>query len=315
MIGSGLKKLAAEKGMTVARGVAYGAYQGFALTMNEGNGWKALQFATRFPEPAAEDALKCKLNTVDLNRTYRVRELTIGQRGITVIFHDNPGTMKKIRAFLDWFMPLLEESGATKVSVCNECGCDIMSDDGWVLIDGVAHHMHTACKEKVKQELAAEAQEREEEDGGSYLTGALGAIVGALIGAVAWALVMMLGYVTSLVGLLIGFLAEKGYNLAKGKQGKGKIAVLIVAIVLGVLLGTVAADVISLAQMISSGELVDFTYGDIPAFILFLLLNDGEYLTATLSNMGMGLLFAGLGVFGLLRKAKKEVTGIRVIDL
>lgn len=246
MIGSGLKKLAAEKGMTVAHGVAYGAYQGFALTMSEGNGWKALEFATRFSEPAAADELERKLNEVDMKRTYRVRDLLIGQRSIAIVFLDNPGTMKKIHAFLDWFMPLLEESGAAKVNVCNECGCDTLGDDSWVLIDGVAHHMHAACKEKVKRELAAENQERVEESGGSYLTGALGAAVGALIGA---------------------------------------------------------------------GELGDVTYSDIPTFILFMLMNDGQYLTTTLSNIGMGLLFAGLGVFGLLRKAKKEVSGIRVIDL
>ena len=315
MIGSGLKKLAKENGMTVAHGVAYGSYKGYALTMFEGNGWKALEFATRIPEPAAEDTLKRRLNEVNLSKDYRVRELNIGQRSIAVIFHDNPGTMKKLLAFLDWFMPLLEQSGATKVNICNECGCDTMGDDSWVLIDGVAHHMHNACKEKVKQELAAENQERIDEDGGSYLTGFLGALGGALIGAVVWAVVLLAGYVASLVGLLIGFLAEKGYNLAKGKQDKGKIAVLIIVIVLGVLLGTVAADAISLAQMINSGELYEFTYSEIPMLILFLLLNDMEYMRATLANSGMGLLFAGLGVFGLLRKTKKEVSGIRVIDL
>lgn len=315
MIGSALKKMAKENGMQVAHGVAYGAYRGFALTMNEGSGWKALEFATRIADPNAEEALKRKLNEVDLKRTYRVQDLVIGARSVAIVFHDNPGTMKKIQAFLDWFMPLLEESGATKATVCNECGAETMGDDCWVLIDGVAHHMHTSCKEKVKRELAEEAQAAKEEDTGSYLTGALGAIGGALIGAIVWAVVLMLGYVASIVGLLIGFLAEKGYNLAKGKQDKGKIAVLVIAVVLGVLAGTVLADGISLAQMIASGELYEFTYGEIPMLILFLMMNDAEYMTATISNCGMGLLFAALGVFGILRKTKKEVTGIRVIDL
>ena len=315
MIGSGLKKMAKENGMQVAHGVAYGAYRGFALTMNEGSGWKALEFATRIADPNAEEALKRKLNEVDLKRTYRVQDLVIGARSVAIVFHDNPGTMKKIQAFLDWFMPLLEESGATKATVCNECGAETMGDDCWVLIDGVAHHMHTSCKEKVKRELAEEAQAAKEEDTGSYLTGALGAIGGALIGAIVWAVVLMLGYVASLVGLLIGFLAEKGYNLAKGKQDKCKIAVLVIAVVLGVLAGTVLADGISLAQMIASGELYEFAYGEIPMLILFLMMNDAEYMTATISNCGMGLLFAALGVFGILRKTKKEVTGIRVIDL
>lgn len=315
MVGSALKKMAKENGMSVAHGVAYGTYRGYALTMNEGGGWKALEFATRFADPAAQDALERKLNEVDLKRTYRVQSLVIGQRSIAITFLDNPGTMKKIYEFLDWFMPLLETFGAAKASRCSECGCETVGEDCWVLIDNVAHPMHSACKEKVKRELDAEAQERSQEDTGSHLIGALGAIGGALIGAVVWAGVLLLGYIASVVGLLIGFLAEKGYNLAKGKQDKGKIAVLIIAIVLGVLVGTLAADAISLAQMIGSGELYEYTYGDIPLLILFLALNDAEYLMATLSNVGMGLLFAALGVFGLLRKTKKEVAGIRVIDL
>lgn len=315
MVGSALKKMAKENGMTVAHGVAYGAYRGFAVTMDEGGGWKALEFATRFANPTDQDALERRLNEVDLKRTYRVQSLVIGQRSIAIQFLDNPGTMKKIYAFLDWFVPLLEEYGATKAEICNECGGLTLGDDSWVLIDGVAHHMHTACKEKVKRELATEEQERREEAAGSHLTGAVGALIGALLGAVVWALVLLMGYVASVVGLLIGFLAEKGYNLLKGKQGKGKIVVLIVAIILGVVLGTLAADVIDLARAISSGELYDFTYGEIPTIIAFLLAEDAEYRGAVMSNCGMGLLFAGLGVFGLLRKTKKEVSGIRVIDL
>ena len=124
MIGSALKKMAKENGMQVAHGVAYGAYRNFALTMNEGAGWKALEFATRIFDPAAEDTLKRKLNEVDLMRTDRVQDLVIGQRSIAIVFHDNPGTMKKIQAFLDWFLHLLEESGATKANICNECGQD-----------------------------------------------------------------------------------------------------------------------------------------------------------------------------------------------
>lgn len=315
MVGSALKKMANENGMQVAHGVAYGAYRGFALTMKEGGGWKALEFATRIPEPSARDSLERKLNEVDMKRTYRVQSLEIGQRSIAIVFLDNPGTMKKIYAFLDWFIPLLEECGATKADICNECGYQAQGGDCWVLIDGVAHHMHEGCRDKVKRELEADEQLRKEESEGSHLTGFLGALAGGLIGAVVWAVVLLLGYVASLVGLLIGFLAEKGYNLAKGKQDKGKIAVLVIVIVLAVLIGTVAADAISLAQMIGSGELYEYTYGDIPLLILFLALNDAEYLMATLGNVGMGLLFAALGVWGLLRKAKKEVTGVRVIDL
>ena len=127
--------------------------------------------------------------------------------------------------------------------------------------------------------------------------------------------VLLAGYVASIVGLLIGWLSEKGYNLLKGKQGKGKVVILIIAIVFGVVLGVFAADAISVAQVISETEGAVVTYADIPAFLLALLMTDGEYRSATLSNILLGLLFAGLGVFALLRKAGKEVADTKVVDL
>lgn len=315
MVGSALRKFANENGMRVANGVAYGEYRGYAMTMSEGSGWKRLDFSVRFYDLAAQKMLEEKISQVDLKRTYRIRALDVDGRAISFVFLDNPGTMRKMMDFLDWFLPILEESGAAKADTCVECGGKLTYDSTWLLVGETAHHMHEACREKVKRELEAEELIRKEESEGSHFTGFLGALAGAMIGAVVWAVVLLMGYVASLVGLLIGFLAEKGYNLAKGKQDKGKIAILVIVIVLAVIVGTFTADAFSLAQMISSGELYEFTYREIPMLILFLALNDVGYMTATLSNCGIGLLFAAVGVFVLLRKAKKEVTGIRVLDL
>ena len=46
MIGSGLKKLAKENGMTIAKGIAYGSLRGYAASLSEGAGWKQIVFAT-----------------------------------------------------------------------------------------------------------------------------------------------------------------------------------------------------------------------------------------------------------------------------
>ena len=45
-------------------------------------------------------------------------------------------------------------------------------------------------------------------------------------------LLTMLLALAAVGGLLIGFLALKGYDLFKGKQGKGKVAILIVIVLL-----------------------------------------------------------------------------------
>ena len=95
----------------------------------------------------------------------------------------------------------------------------------------------------------------------------------------------------------------------------GILIVIILAVIFGVLLGTFAADAFSLTMMISNGELPGFVLADIPATIIALLVSDADYMRATLGNIGMGLLYAALGVFALIWKAGKEVSGTKFIDL
>lgn len=314
MIASGLKKLAKEYGMQIDKGVGYGSLGGYAATLNEGSGWKRIVFATTIADSIKAMELQTKLNGVDLRKAYRVTDLKIAPKYIQVMFYDNPGTMKKLRAFLEFFLPLLEEAGAVKVNVCPECGCEVVGGC-WKLIGGVAYYMHGACADKVSRNIAENQENEKQNRTGNYVTGLIGAMLGASVGAVLWSVVLYFGYVASIIGFVVGFLAEKGYNLFRGKQGKGKIVILIIAVIFGVLMGNVGADAIYLVQMIASGELVDFVYADIPLLILLLLVEDPEYLTYILSNMGMGLLFAGLGVWGLLRRASAEVSDTKVIDL
>ena len=119
----------------------------------------------------------------------------------------------------------------------------------------------------------------------------------------------------SIIGLLIGFLAEKGYNLFRGKQGKGKVLILILAVIVGVIVGNMGAEVVYLFQMMNRGEIWGYSYADIPALILLVLVEDPEYLRYILSNMATGLMFAGLGVWSLLRRANAEVSATKVVDL
>ena len=311
MIGSGLKKLAKENGMKVAQGVAYGSLRGYAATLSEGSGWKQIVFSTRFSDVLKKTELMELIRSTDVQKLYRVQNLAVAERSVQVTFLDNPGTMKKMGEFLDWFIPLLGAYGAAGANSCNECGGDV-AGGRWVLINGIAYHMHDSCAQKVAQEIDAGNAQRKEEAQGSYITGLIGALLGAAVGAVVWALVLLAGYVASIVGLLIGWLAEKGYTLLKGKQGKGKVVILILAIILGVILGTFASDAITLAGMINDGELPGWTMAEIPACIYLMFTGNAEYQSATISNIGMGLLFAALGVFALLRNTGKAVADTKV---
>ena len=139
---------------------------------------------------------------------------------------------------------------------------------------------------------------------GSYAKGALGALIGALIGAIVWAVVYMLGVIAGIVGLLIGWLAIKGYDKMGGKQSKSKIVILIVCIIIGVLVGTyvgLIADCYS--------ELSDFglTMDQIIEIVNDTVAHNSELRGEVIRDVVMGLAFAGLGVFSLLRNEAKKM--------
>ena len=314
MIGSGLKKLAAEYGMKVDKGVAYGSMQGYAATLKEGSGWKQIIFAAAIADPVRRDEFTQAMNSSQAQKTYRIRQLLLTPHTIAVVFNDTVGTMNKIREFLAWFLPLLQQYGASGWNTCYECGCEV-TDGKWMLIEGVAYYMHGGCAEKAIRDIGEENERRAQEDTGSYLKGAVGALLGSALGAVVWAIVLLLGYMASIVGLLIGWLSDRGYRLLKGKNGKGKVAILILSVIFGVVIGTLGADVIALLQMIGNGELPGFVAGDIPAMMLMLFTEDPEYRAITLKNIAMGLLFAALGVYYFVFRAGQEVADVKIVEL
>ncbi len=325
MIGSGLKKFAKQHGMKIARGVAYGDFYGYAATFEEGAGWKSIVVSTRFPDPDKRDAFRTVLAQSNLTIQYRVKYLEIMENGIIIRFLDNPGTMKRIDTFCQWFFPQLKTYGATGTDICCECGAPIVDDGCWKLLNTTANHMHRSCGEKLQEQLDTEELQLRREETGSYITGLVGALLGAMLGAVVWGLVLHLGFMASIVGLLIGFLAEKGYTLLKGRRGKGKIWILGGATIFGVLLGIIGYDAVVWATEIAkyapdaaivlNGVEIPVSYGDIPMIIGYFFTNDPLYRSAMIRNCLMGIAFALLGVWGILRKTKREITAIKVVNL
>ncbi len=313
MVGHGLKKLAGSHNMQIDSGIAYGSLCGYAATLSEGAGYKQLQITTLFPDPQQQFQLSTLLQGTDLSKEFRVQELIFGTNRINIIFFDNPGTMKKIESFIEYFFPLLEKYGATKYNICTECTCEITSGK-WKLIDGAAFYFHEACAQKVQDSLIQTQTMQKQEDNGSYVTGFVGAFLGSATGAIAWGILWSLGYIASIIGFVIGWLAEKGYNLLHGKQAKGKIFILLFSVIIGVFLGTFFGETMSLVGMIRNGELYDITYADIP-WLISELLGDAEYLGAIMTDIIMGLVFAALGIFSLVRRANKEVSDIKIKDL
>ena len=146
-----------------------------------------------------------------------------------------------------------------------------------------------------------------EEPKGSVGMGILGAALGALIGAVIWALVGLAGYIASVVGLLTAFLASKGYDLLHGRQGRIKVVVLVVCVILAVLLGNARTAAIQIHQVYME-EGYNLYIDEATFFQLMVpaLLEDSDFIGSILKDSAMGIGLAILGCIGLVSQAGKK---------
>ena len=159
------------------------------------------------------------------------------------------------------------------------------------------------CEDCFQQlEEAVRQREAEGVTEGSYGTGLAGAALGGLIGIVPWVLVDRLGYVSALCGLFTAWVSSRLYRSFKGKAGPAMPWIIGACVAVSVLLS------ISIGLFVSS--MVDYAYPPIEGLLLtlaipFLADTAGEYWGAA----GLGLLFAGLGSWGVLRKLNFEGSG------
>ena len=307
MIGSGLRKFANENGLKVDHGVAYGFLRGYATTFSDGSGIKTMYIATRFADAPTRYAFMEKIQSMGMEKSYMLQALDVQDKLITVVFADTIGTMKRIAAFVEAFYPILEEHGASRSDICPECGM-MLTDGRWKLVNGIAIYIHEGCGERIRETIDAGNQERLSK--GNYFTGAVGALLGSVLGSALWAVLAVVGYIFSIVGFVIGFLAEKGYSLLGGKKGWGKVVILILAVLLGVVLGNFISVVYVLFtgyEFASLGECISATFE--------LCVYEPEVRSAMISDCIMGFLFAVLGVIVLLKKTGKEVSGAKYVDL
>lgn len=304
MLGSGLKKMAKEAGLKTDRGIAYGDYMGYAVTLWEGAGYKAFGVSARCTEESKILEFQEQFSNEELDKRYRITDITVGTEGICVIFHDNPGTMKRYREFVQWFLPQISQYGFLGSAYCPMCGLLLDNASSWKL-DLFAVHGHDRCFAARENEEKAAVEKIKDEDTGNYASGFLGAALGAVLGSVPWAIVMSVGYVTAILGFVISLLAGKGYDLFHGKKGKGKIPIVAFMSIAGVLLGNVLSDVLSIGIMIGKGELFGASFSDIPMLMEGLFQNP-EYVDTFLRNLGLGIFFALLGMSEIIWKMYKQ---------
>ena len=233
MYSPGLKKLGAEFGLTAGKGRVYGLLEGFPVSMWDGAGTKNMLIYLGEPRDAAEDAqtdlqalLPRELEAYRIMQYELVDDLPL----LLVVFHDNPGTLKRIRQFLQEAVPALREAGLSQVYYCAQCGKAFEGAPEIDLVDGTPVPVHAYCREDFAREI--EEDEREEREqlrqesaeallDGSIFKGVLGAFLGALVGAIPWVHHLSCSATSPLIGgILIG--AGAVYRLQEVQRTRGR---------------------------------------------------------------------------------------------
>lgn len=214
MIGTALKKLAAQYRLTVNGGMAYGYLFGSFVTLTEGPISRVLSIyvgSVNVPLPQGETltpAAKCSAIILDMvkqangednvyglmhSRFVPVMASTHNSSVVTLHFRPDAAGAKGLERFLAEQLPRI--TPLTAPLQCIHCGGHTHGQGYPVRISaGTVVPMHADC-------LLASVKEF---DGGKPLPGILGAVVGALIGAFFWAGLQILGMPAVLGAVLLG---------------------------------------------------------------------------------------------------------------
>lgn len=146
----------------------------------------------------------------------------------------------------------------------------------------------------------------------NVLAGAVGAFLFSLVGGILWFVIYQLGYLASISGLVGVICAVKGYTFfAKTKNESVKCLVISTVIAIAVLAIAwylcVAYDIYLVYQEWYAAGEVDFTYTFFESVqVVPYFFQESDILIAYLKDLGMGLVFAALGIVSYLASREKK---------
>lgn len=330
MLDTSFRAIAAKHNLSIASGAAYGVVNGCFVTLSSGKEYQRIsiyvgpQYA---PDPNGADSptVSCAKQIIHTITTASGEEnnyalllqhdslpaLVLNHAGsvVTVNFSADEAAIQGIERFIAEILPQI--AGITAPAHCILCGQPTNGEGCPVRLSGdTVVPMHAPCCEK-----AAESFNAPTDKSSNSALGIIGAVCGALIGAAVWAAIFQFGFITSIAGLLIGFLASCGYDLLKGRPGKAKLITVIVCCVIGVALGTLVGTLIP--YYTAFGELGMSTQArfeaispSMPGWFTYMRgavsVEGAEFWKSLALNMGLGILFAGVGCLDLLRRSAED---------
>lgn len=306
MIGKRLKNIAESYSMTIENGYAWGQIDRYIFTLNEGVGY--IGITINISVTADDDRRNTISGYISSNSNkYKVKSFLLNQSGIVVHIKDIVNAKKFVIQFIDDIQQKLKELDVPGADVCVVC----REDNGEMLhnvkIDAGIAKMHQKCFDEVKK-ITDEKTDEYNSENKNHFVATIGALLGGIIGTIPWVIVFMLGYFVGWLGFVIGIAANKGYEIFGGKNSRVKPFIIIIIVIICVLLAQVTCEMIDLHNYLQA-EGIEVNIIDMLKGLGEIFVNDTEYRQSVIINVLMGFIFAGLGVFGLIKKMMKQRKG------
>lgn len=307
MIGKRLKNIAESYSMTVEKGYAWGQIDRYIFVLDEGVGYIGVTINISV---ASDDDRRDSISGFISNNynKYNVKSCILNHSSIVVQIKDIVNAKKYVISFIDDILQKLKDldvPGADVCVVCREDNGDMLHN---VKIDTGIAKMHQKCFDEVKK-ITDDKQKEFHQEEKNHFIGTIGALIGGIIGTIPWVIVYMLGFFVGWLGFIIGIAANKGYELFRGKNSRAKPFIIIIIVIICVLLAQVTCEIITLNDYLKSEGINDVGVFDMLRGLGEIFANEAGYRESVILNVLLGLLFAGLGTFSMIKKMLKQRKG------
>ncbi len=175
---------------------------------------------------------------------------------ITLRLSGKEAPMDQFAPAADGIAAVLREKGLVPAQTCACCGRGGAES---LCMVSTFQPVHASCMEQKIQSVKADVENNQQN--GSYLTGALGALLGALAGSIPTILVLLASdRIYALLFALVPLAAMYGYRLLKGKKDKVSTIIVVLISILSVVFMVFVLSVILLMREYSAslGEALDY---------------------------------------------------------
>lgn len=307
------QQLAQTVGFGLYGETAYGRMNGifFNASINNQNGNCTIRAYVR--RANGVDAAGADMFLAGNSKKYKNAKASYDGKSLNVVITNYLKlNVQTIAEFLSDFSQFLKDAGYS-----SSCAfCEKTEGLGYTVQEDRVMETCPECHEKLAGIFSEMKQERAQT--GSYLRGAIGAVLGGIIGIIPWVLIGMINFIAAISGAIMAYLSYKGYLLFKGKRGKGMLYIVIIVLIIftyvAVIINNTITDFnmypgnksnVSISDLFVSELAIPFSSGEVYFGDYSFVPNVGSYWL----QLGLGWFFAALGSYTYLKNIRKESAG------